>query len=72
MDSRPNEQQRSFLLEEYHSLRDEIVQRVQARTSTPTDETLETDQLLQSDLLEMLDEARASDLAHGRLKENPT
>jgi hypothetical protein len=31
MDSTQSEPQRSFLLEEYHALRDEIVQRVQAR-----------------------------------------
>src|SRR5258708_5079100 len=41
-------------------------------TYTPTDEAYEADQLLEADLLAMLDEARARDLAHGRLKEETT
>lgn len=38
-------------------------------TCTPTDEAFEADQLLEADLLAMLNEARARDLADGRLKE---
>src|SRR5258708_6723346 len=41
-------------------------------TYTPTDQAYEADQLLEADLLAMLDEARARDLAHGRLKEETT